>query len=532
MTYQEFNRRIFHFYQARSTSSFCILSITKKEIEDIIPLSEVAKFTQLRYSWEGLLNSREGLPQYFGLLAIQCLAASFMHKDKINAEDAYKIRLCQLLDLAGNQELHALFKGDSADRPVQEEIWYSAKHFFKKHFRQDLDIPARTMYAGRYVQYPKSQSLLNLEDLKHFTSFFATEFYPGETLPFPFFKQRLEAALLNLQLTNRTWEIIQESQKREKCLQQVFEYFNTWDGTIYIPVKGKAVEKGKSTRITQHHSVLLVLEGGHPTFYSVDRQGGALVQEIAAEQLFCLGTIIRHYKGLFILTETDYPNEYEAGRFILKEKLCYILLDRTKRSAESQFLEKHNQGRFEVGPNKILYAYRHENTHRFLIHLVQQANPIKLACGIRTGRSREFLEGFGPSISGINDFRVIYDNMSCEYNPHEAACGIYKVRVDHFRDIEFRIVKPKPLSLNIPSKAAGWNMAQYMISEVFDIEGLSMTSVTKPVDVRIGRQWIQANLQGRGASRQNQLVLLKAINNSKNHDDCKSLWKSRRTQGR
>ena len=532
MTYQEFNRRIFHFYQARSTSSFCILSISKKEFEDIIPLSEIANFTQLRYSWNGLLNYREGLPQYFGLIAIQCLAASFMQRDNINAEDAYKIRLCQILNLSDNQELHALFKGDSAERPLQEEIWYSAKYFFKKHFNQDLHIPARTIYAGRFVQYPKSQSLLNLEDLKHFTSFFATEFLPGETIPFPFFKQRLEADLLNLQLTNRAWEILQEGQKREKCLQQVFEYLNAWDGTIFTPLKGKAVEKGKSSNLIKHHSVLLIVERGLPKFYLVDRQGGTFMQETAVEQLLYLSTVVRHHKGLFILTETDYPDEYEAGRFILRERLCYLLLDRIHRNSECQFLEKNNLGRYEVGPNQILYAYRHEKSHRFLIHLVQNANPVKLTGGIRTTRSKEFLEGYGPSIIGSSDFKVIYENMGCEYIPHEAACGTYKVRVDHFRDFGFQIVKPIPLSINVPSKEAGWSIAQYKISDTFDIEGLSMATIAKKIDVPIGRQWIYTNMKGRRDSRLCKQVLLKAINNSKNHDDCKSLWKSRRIQER
>lgn len=531
MTYQEFNRRIFQFYQARSTTSFCILSITKKEFEDIIPISEVANFTELQYRWDNLLQSRDDLPQYFGLLAIQCLAASFMHRDKLNAEDAYKIRLCEILQLTDNQNLHTLFKGDSTAGPIQEEIWYNAKCFFEKHFKQHLDIPPRTKYAGRFVQYPKSQSLLNLEDLKQFTSFFAAEFYPNESVPFSFFKERLETALLNLHLTKRTWELFQESQKREKCFQQVYEHFNAWDGATYVPKQGRSGEEGKLPRLLQKYSVLLILEGDIPKFYLIDRQSGTVLQETAVDQLFLLNSIIVHHKGLFIFSETDYPEEYEAGRFILRERCCYILVDKLQRISEYTFLESFNQGRFEVGSGKILYAYKHEKEHHFFDRLVQIGSPVKLNGGIRASKSREFLEGFGPTIISDADFRVIYDYMSCEYNSSTATSGTYKVRVDNFRDIEFRIVKPISLSLNIESRELGWNLQQYTIDKAFDIEGLTICTKIRSSNMSIERQWIYANLQGRGDSGPNNHAFLKAINNSKDYDDCKSLWKSRRTQG-
>lgn len=485
-------------------------------MEEVIPINEIGDFEELKYSWNRLLNSIDGLPQYFGLIAIQCLAASQMHRDQTNAEGAYNVRLCEILNLPDSVSLQYLFKGLNPDQPVQEGIWYSAKAYFKKYFQQDLDIPARTIYAGRFVQYPKSQALFNLEDIRRFTQFFSSEFLPGEEVPFSYFRQRLEAAWFNIDITSRAWELLKERQKKEKCWQQLYEYFNSWDGMIYSTNNGKINESKKALAEASYYSVLLTFDNGLPQFHLMDRNNAAIVQQVTGEFLFQLSTIASYHNGLFVFTEIDYPNEYESGRFIYTGSTCYLLLDVAQRSQESHLLENNNKGRFEISHNKVLYAYQHEDHHLLLRHLVQQKNPVVFTGGIKVSRRREYLESFGPTIHCSQAFRVICENFNCEYEPHKARSGSYRVRVDHFRDIKFHIAESIPLSTPVLSKNKGWNIARYTIDQNFEIEGLRM-DVRPKVPKSFIREWIRVSLQHKKEKYAYQQSLLKAINNTKGH---------------
>src|ERR1700753_4059702 len=99
MTYSEFNKKILDFYVARATSELCVLSFDRYDMESIMPIEKIVEFKHLQLSWRDLLNKKNDEPQYFGIIAIQCLAASEMQDDDEKTENAYQIRLRQLLSL-------------------------------------------------------------------------------------------------------------------------------------------------------------------------------------------------------------------------------------------------------------------------------------------------------------------------------------------------------------------------------------------------------------------------------------------------
>jgi len=516
MTYKEFNQKIFHFYQARSSSSFCILSITKKELEDIIPIDKLGAFDELKRPWRKLLAVENSIPQYFGLIAIQCYAASLMRRDELKTEAAYRIRLCEILCLADNQDLQSLFKGQDTGDAVQEEIWYSAKKYLKDYFQQELEIPEKTKSAGRFVQYPKSQALLNLEDLKRFTPFFSDEFVTGEKIPYHYFRDRIEAWWFRVDtLTSRTLDIIIDSiPKKEKCWQQLYEYFNSWDGTIYAAETGTTSLTIKHIKSAPSHGVLLSFENRKPEFYLIDNDTAAVIEPISPQAIFTLPTIAIYHSGLFIFSEIDYPDEYESNRFFYENATCYLLLDKKRRNREYQLLEKISEVKYDFGDGKILYAYHHSYEHQLLQPFVQLRNPVTLIGGIRTSRKKEYLEGFGPTIACSQSFRVIYDNSSCEYNASAAMSGLYRIRVDAFKDVEFSIVKPSPICTPIVSKNKGWNTLLYEIDKTFHIEGLHANNGSCAASSKI-REWISVNLYNKRKRSIHPQALLRAINNSK-----------------
>src|SRR5258708_4488770 len=172
MNYEAFNRHIFQFYTLRNSTSFCDLGITTEDVEKICSIQEIHAFAELKHSWNDLLRIEKEIPQYFGLLAVQCLAATLMEADDDNSHRDYNVRLSQLLGLEEKHTLQALYLGDGAEGPIQEQIWQSAVEFLRLGFGLVIRIPDASSHAGRFIQYPKSQALLSKEDLKRCTSFY------------------------------------------------------------------------------------------------------------------------------------------------------------------------------------------------------------------------------------------------------------------------------------------------------------------------------------------------------------------------
>jgi hypothetical protein len=57
-----------------------------------------------------------------------------MHSDGVNSADAYKVRLCEILELENSTQLQSLFQGGDLLNPLQEQIWYDAKAFLESEY--------------------------------------------------------------------------------------------------------------------------------------------------------------------------------------------------------------------------------------------------------------------------------------------------------------------------------------------------------------------------------------------------------------
>lgn len=519
MTYQEFNKRVFEFYAIRASSSFCNLSIDTKEIESIIPIRDLAGFNHLQESWEGLIDPEEGIPQYFGLIAIQCYAASLMHKDDKNDADAYQIRLQELLDLPDSNTLQQLFRGSDTNNPIQEQIWFDAKAFLQRVQHLSLELPEKTRYAYRFVRYPISQALLNTEDLKHFTTFFAQEFRVKEEIPFPYFKKRLESSLYNIRMSKRAAELLGDPQKKEKCIRQVFDFYNGWHGDLYLKVieSRTHANREQQSQIKNKISLLLQFEWGKPKFFQYDIDHSNNFQEINPKEIFQLDDFVYPHSGLIFFNPMEYyPDEYESSRFLYLNTTCYILVNKKARPFEDRHLEQHCIERIALDEQKILYKCQLSSTDKTSIlgKFFQAKNPVRLVGGIKVTRRKEYLRGYGPSIHCAARHLVLQGNGRCEYHPQTAATGLYKVRVDNFKDVEFIIVDNHPANGMATSKNKGWNLIKYTFSSDYQLEGCLLKDGSLPTADEI-RVWINTNLKKRQPSKyEGNNILLKAITKS------------------
>lgn len=505
------------YYILRSPTSFCNLSIDKADIEKIIPVEDIKQFDELRFSWDPLLTiQKDGIPRYIGLIAIQCFAASQMQRDEYNAADAYKVRLAEVLGLDNIQDLQNLFNRNNQKPSIQEQIWLQAKVFFSDKLGQDLDLPEPISGWGKFVQFPKSQALLNVEDLKHFTIFFAEEWNVKEDIPFSYFKQRLQRSLHNITQTAKTKLLLEHGQKRDQCIQQVYDYFNVWNGEIYdyslLRKPTSATEKMQ--QYSPSYRLLMTIDDNQPAFYVLDENYEVVKEMDAAEVLAC--KIVNNGKtGLLFFNEAEYyKNEFLASRFLYTDISNYILLNTASWPNESSFLEASGTAVIAMGKNIILYKLdlqeKCENSP--FRQYCQAKNPIQLLGGIRGNRKRAYIAGFGPSIVCSQPFFVIYDNKRCDYDPLLAKEGLYKIRIDNFRDIEMHIVKPATLEKLIEPKQLGWNLKRMQLGEEYQVEGCWI----QQQEENSMRWWMELNLSGKkkrpyGGSN----LLIKAINQAR-----------------
>ena len=514
MTYQEFNKKILEYYLSRSSSEYCTLSIDRHELETVIPVEELSGFMNLRSNWQPLTRRIDDIPQYLGLLAIQCYAAYEMQKDKEKTANAYKIRLCKILMLEESQ-LQNLFKGEDGDYPIQEEIWCNVRQYFKEDFELKINIPERTMGAGRFVQFPKSQALLNTEDLKCFSFFFAEEFQINENIPFTYFKKKLNRWLSNTskeKISKRSKDLLEDEDKKERCTEQVYNYFNRWDGSVYNTKFDKIKISTTHANLdlkTEQQKILLIFDNSTPTFYFK----GKSINDISVLNQPNYKYI---YKNILLFNECDYyPNEYEDSRFLYKNTISYILIDPQSYPLENRYLLQHNLSFIKMNNSCMLYKFAINEDHIFptFKKYIQDTTPIKLRGGIKIGNTNLYLQGYGPSIVGTVD-SVIYNNQRCIYNSEKAETGLYKVRAGNYKDLEFTVVDSSERIDFIHSKLKGWNFKQISVAIDFDIEGGLLKLKSEEEAIPTIRTWINVNLKKDKTKFENN-ILMRAIKNSK-----------------
>ncbi|RTZ03574.1 hypothetical protein EKL98_11305 [Flavobacterium bomense] len=159
--YLEFNNWAFQYYLERnSVSNLGTLAIEVTEIENYCKENDCdLKFKEIiNYDWSKLLHHEtNNIPKYFGLIALQCFAASRMQYDGISKTgiNDYQTRFNEVTGITNTQELQSKFKSEFTGNPIQEKIWIEAKKFLS-NMDFEIHIPNPSNGAGRYVQYPTS----------------------------------------------------------------------------------------------------------------------------------------------------------------------------------------------------------------------------------------------------------------------------------------------------------------------------------------------------------------------------------------
>lgn len=529
LNYSEFNKKILEFYLDRATTEFINLSIDDHEFSSLFPNFQIQDIISQLIFWNRLLHSSNTFPQYFGLIGLQCYAAFKMQKDKNYSQSAYKIRLKELMGYPEENDIQNLFIGDNKNNPVQENIWYEAKRYlFEKH-GLTLNIPPRTIYAGRFVQYPKSQSLLNTQDLKAFTLFFSQEFRVKEEIPYNIFRNLVADNLQNLSLNSRTKNLLEDIDKMELCFHQIFNYYNKWEGEVYNLEKersNKIYIVNQNPKIDQSLILRFDPTQDDPIFsLNGNDLDMSYIFDIEDYKYF-------HFekKFLIFIEHEYYLNEFEDSRFFSADSSCYILTKAECNSIYMNIIKRSYSWKKDLSSELTLFKIHHFDLIQSVFKdLFPRKSSIKLVNGIRINRKKEYIYGYGPSINCEFEYTVFYNHNKVDYNYSNAPAGSYKIRIKGEKDIEFKIIEFTGIEQKIENKNLGWNFEDFNIKITHDLQGigvnflpakeLEITSVIKTEQIckdnRLS-EWIRLNNQkqlARKVKYSGKNILLKNLNN-------------------
>lgn len=471
ITYIEFNKRVFDFYFTKVSSPFCTVALEQEDLNGILAGMDLPEFPCLKERWSNLLMLLGGIPQYFGLLAIQCYAATLMENDQKSTDRAYKLRLAQILRINNVGELDSLMTERVKGNTIQELIWIYAKQFILETWSQHLDIPAIKTHAFKHVQFPKSQSLLNREDLKCFSSFFLKSFKFDDSVNFEYFKIQL-GHFINSSTTQRVKNVFNNPLKREPAFRQVFNAFLSWDGS------GSEIEKNeKETKLDQN--LIFRFINDQPRFYLYP----SLVEIPGGEVLSYRG-YRPFYSELRIFNEMEYYlNEYEDSRFIYEKRPVFILVKNNSNSRLYSHLSNNSLQEFEITSEQTLFKITIEDPSMSgeLASYFSDIQPVTLLGGLKLSGGKVYLQGFGPTILSSFDFTTLCDSQVVKYNPSTAVPGTYYVRSGRFKDCRFVIKNSVAEFDKINARNNGWNLSSYNINQQFDVEGCMVKQTKKKV---------------------------------------------------
>jgi hypothetical protein len=464
LTYSQFNQQILQYYRDQAGSSFCHLGISLADFQQIISIEEVTQFAELRNPWSYLLNRQTEEPQYFGLLAVQCLATALMENDGQFTSNAYQIRLMRLVGLANEQSLQLHFKEYINGLAVQEQLWESARAYVELEMGKQLSIPSKSSFRGRFVQYPLSQALLRKQDLKTFLPLFRKYLKVNENISLTDFVARVFGQLDQVQLAGRAAKVLTAPLTKDAAVRQVFHYFLLWDGSDEAIAAGAKIPSGQAVR-----SVLVLrVQQGVPCFFLYPD-----MQAVAHEAIWSTPGFNDHHPNLRIFNVHEYyRDEFEEARLLVPRTSAWVLFDSSKWPNLYQYFINHQKPMIALdGRCLLFYLDESDEAVAELRNFFASQSPVRFTGGLKTGRGRVYFEGFGPSIDCEHTYTVLHNGKKCAYDPASVAMGVYSVRSAYFRDAEFRIIPAAPINEPICTRKRGWDLKTMSVSGTAGMEG-------------------------------------------------------------
>lgn len=509
--YNKFNSWVYEYY-----ISNCIpfqlntLSIPSSEIENFTIENDIKinRFNELnKFSWSELLKVRNGIPQFFGLIAIQCLAAYKMQNEINRTANNYRDQFAEIVGLNDVNDFNKFCSEEiNLNYNIQELIWHRAVEYFKT-LSIFINIPEIRSGRDRYVQFPKSQIILNYEDLKEYVTFFKLINEEFESVSFEDFKKfylnNIASFRNSFRRNNNTksdneWSDIEKKIK----IKQIFDYYCTedWEGLIQ-----KAKTKGEVSNV--NYIIKLI-----------DNQ--LFIFDEYHNRLEDFNSLIRKNRFMMFRKNKDYPNEYESvNSFSVNDSNIIIVYNSPANSNEIRILKKYfKYDSYESEKNnflvfKIIYS---EQLPDFIINKFVSSHPIDLI-GFKVSGKKQYFVNYPPKIKCLKNipYHIFFQKRKIQKNEINKV-GKYSIKINGYSNYNFELIESPVLdySSSTNKNALVFKSLNYLDDKVATISGLQINYENKSnVESLTINNWINS-LSGKKIYSENQL--LKLISQSKN----------------
>lgn len=424
--YSEFNLWVFRYYRDRnSRGDDGCLAIDEFDYKySRFSGKFFPEITQGNWSKLLRIDSSYNIPLFFGLIGLQCIAATMAEERQIR--DAF-------LEISGIRDVlqwDAFCKEMVAGEPVQDRIWKSLKDYLEREEKIYLKLPEKQKSGPhRYIRYPKQQVVLNRDDLKQFKPFLDDlhEKQQGQSISLADFRREVDRITHSFRRKNNRNQELLSSTERKIRLRQIFNYYNS-DSWMSDELKKRTYDGISQASYT------LIRENGNITI--LDSQNNTCSPRNV------LRTSGHNGKYCFFRRDDVFPNEFTLVDY-LEYNWEYIILYRKMVVFSNWRLGEeipyHDDG--QLGFRLICYGESGLVQPKFFLDYFRKSEVIRLV-GLRIGRKNHFLENVGPQIETSEHYTVYKDNQRIEdYDPNNCSHGYYRVKCPNYSDVRFRIIR-------------------------------------------------------------------------------------------
>lgn len=510
-SYIRFNSWVYEYY-INNCIPFQLntLSIPSSEIQNFAIENdiEISRFNELsKFSWLELLKVKNEIPQFFGLIAIQCLAALKMQNEIDRTANNYRDQFAEIVGLNDVNDFNKFCSEEiNLNYNIQELIWHRAVEYFKT-LSIFINIPEIRSGKDRYVQFPKSQIILNYEDLKEYVNFFKSINEMFESISFEDFKKyyvnniskfRNSFRRNNNTKSDNEWSEIEIKIK----IKQIFDYYCTEDWESLFP---KVNTKEKVSNV--NYIIKLIDD----QWFLFDEYHNIIED---------FNSLIRKNRFMMFRKNKDYPNEYESvNSFSVNENNIFIIYNSPANNNEIRILKKNFQyDSYESEKNnflvfKIIYS---EQLPDFLINKFSSSHPIELI-GFKISGKKQYFVNHPPKIKCLKDvpYHIFFQKRKIQKNEINKV-GKYSIKINGYSNYNFELLESPVLDYSscTNENSLVFKSLNYLDDKVATISGLQIKYENKSnVESLTIKNWIKS-LGGKRIYTESQL--LKSISQSRN----------------
>lgn len=429
-----------YFFSPENIGDLIVIAVDQSVIDDFCRAHEVS-FDVFRNRVTADLKRLEyNIGEcFFGVVAIQAYVASLMSADSEYSKREYNPRLQEYLEIYDLQKWY---------RDHQEDVWGRLKNWASCN-EFDLHLPPSKKGKGRYCQYPKSQCLLNREDLKSAPLIFCVAgLRPNEVLSKKEFTDLISRAGEDLKTSHhkRVESRLRDEERIDLLYDQLFRFYNQEDWpTIAADLK-------QTTNPNQHKvgRISLVLGEDRETLFIGDSVKKDLTQ-------FDLFSDLKNYfkpfhRDIFIFELDAYTGEWEDVRFIRPHNHYTLILHHQSELAAT--LARDGLDSTQKGIHQLFNLTERSLEIDAIRYLTSEPRPYQLQGGLTLNR-HTYMRGAGPTLAvkgsevtfWINGKSYNSGSFESEYFKN-ASCGEYIVKFVDF--------PPQKISIRDANEPDSW----------------------------------------------------------------------------